>query len=40
MLNSYLGVVDNTTLADELSGIKPLFDPPVARPRSRFVNTY
>lgn len=40
MLNSYLGVVDNTTLADELAGVKPLFDNSVAQPRTRFVNTY
>lgn len=34
-LNSYMGLVHNTTLEDELSGIAPLFGPSVTRARSR-----
>ena len=33
--NSYLGVAENTTLEDELSGIAPLFGPSVSRARTR-----
>lgn len=32
--NSYLGVVDNTTLQDELDGTKPVFGPSVNSPRA------
>ena len=34
-LDSYLGVVENTTLQDEMSGIAPLFGPSVSRARTR-----
>lgn len=36
--NSYFGVVENTTLEDELGGIQSLYGPSVGRARSRFVS--